>query len=454
MNSISLNSDTLGRSCVKDVVKIAWPALVELTLAQIASMVDMVMIGKLGSYAISAVGLTAQPKMVLMTIFIALNVGVTALVAQYKGAGKIEEAHRVLNQALVINLISSLIFSVLGYVFAEEMVVFMGGKNPAVIKGATEYMKIQMIGFTGLALTATVTAALRGVGNSKAAMVYNMVANIINVFLNWVLIYGNLGMPRMEIRGASLATVIGQTVAFVAATVYLCVNKSGINLRKTYGFRLQMAVVKKIISIGVPTMVEQVMMRVGIIVYSIMVANLGDDAYATHQIGMNLMALSFMSGQAFAVSATSLVGQSLGAGKKDMAKKYGWISLWAGMVIAFVIGIAFAFFGKPIVGMYSDEKNIIELGAKVLVLLAILQPMQSIQFILNGALRGAGDTVVSAVLSFITMVCLRPVLCFLFAYHFKLGLIGAWLAILSDQTVRSVVIYLRYVGDKWMSKFS
>ena len=209
----------------KDIVRIAWPSFVELLLTQLASMVDLMMVGSMGGTAnpeigvnaLSAVGLTTQPKFLLMGAFIAMNTGITALVARNKGIGNKEKANLIVRQGLMLTFFITLVMSILGTVFARPMVIFMGGKEEIVIKWATQYLQIQMIGFMTMALTSTITAALRAVGDSRTCMIYNLIANAVNVVFNWILIYGHLGFPELGVAGASLATVLGQFVAFVIA---------------------------------------------------------------------------------------------------------------------------------------------------------------------------------------------------------------------------------------------
>lgn len=432
-----------------DVVQIAWPSFIELTLTQLTSMVDLMMVGSLGPWAITAVGLTMQPKFLMMTMFMAMNVGATALVARYKGQGSPEKANMVLNQAMLLTFTLSIIASIFGFVFAEPMIKFMGASDIKSLAGGTTYFKIQMLGFLPMALTTTITATLRGVGDSKTAMKYNLIGNLINVVLNYTLIYGHFGFPVMGIAGASLATIIGQGIAFILAAKVILRKDGYIYLRLKDGFKPKMKYLKRIFNIGIPAMIEQIVMRVGMIIYSKTVASLGTVAFATHQIAMNIMAMSFMSGQAFSVSATSLVGQSLGKKRPDMAQAYSSRTQRVGMIIAIVLGSVFFLFGKQIVGLYTDDIVVINEGAKILRLVAIIQPFQSSQFILAGALRGAGDTRTTAIITFITILILRPGLAIIAINFLDLGLIGAWLALAIDQLIRALLIVLRYQSGKW-----
>ena len=160
-----------------------------------------------------------------------MNVGATALIARYKGEGSYQKTNMVLRQALLITLVLSAITSGIGFIFAEPVIRFMGADDPQTLAGGTIYLQIQMAGFVIFALTTTITAALRGIGNSKTAMIYNTTANIFNVIFNYLLIYGHLGFPRMEVAGASLATVIGQCIAFILASIVILRGNQYLHLR-------------------------------------------------------------------------------------------------------------------------------------------------------------------------------------------------------------------------------
>ena len=204
-----------------DVLKIAGPSFIELVLTQITSMVDLMMIGSVGTWAISAISLTTQPKFLMMTLFTSLNVGTTALVARYRGINDQNRANEVLRQAIFFTIAVAILMSIVGYLASEPLMRFMGAEDTLTLSGAITYFKIQMVGLLPLALTTTITAGLRGIGDSKTAMIYNTVANATNFVLNWLLINGNLGFPALGVAGASIATIVGQLIAFLMAVYYL-----------------------------------------------------------------------------------------------------------------------------------------------------------------------------------------------------------------------------------------
>ncbi len=453
MRKIPLPQGVTSKQMYKDTFRIAWPSLVELTLAQLASMVDMMMVGKLHYTAVTAVGLTTQPIFLLMTLIMALNVGVTALVAQNKGAGKKERAELALRQALMINFAVAALMTAIGVVFARPMCKFMGAQTEETLANAAEYLKIRMYGFLAFGLTSTITAALRGAGDSRTAMIYNVIANAANVLFNYLLIFGHWGFPRLEVAGAAWATIIGQYIAFIIAMVFVMTksDRKYLHLDLKKGFKPDKDTIKNMVMIGIPSMIEQLIMRVGMVIFAKTVASIGELEFATHNICMNIQALSFMVGQAFAVSGTSLVGQSLGKSRKDMALAYGKRTVIFGVICACVLMILFFTFGGTIVSWYNSEEDVVRIGGIIMSFVAFIQPFQTMQFIQAGALRGAGDTRSTAIVTLITVVFVRAALGLLFVFVFHWGLIGAWVALALDQLVRTVLIFLRYRSRKWMN---
>lgn len=438
-----------------DVVKIAWPSFLELVLTQLTSMADQIMVGQLpgemGVQALSAVGISAQPKFLLMTMMQALNVGATAMVARFRGQGNREKANQVFRQSLLFNLVLSVLFMVVGVIFAAPLLHFMGGDgiSSATYAFAKDYFVIQMYGFVPLCLTFTFTAVLRGIGDTKMPLIYNTLANAVNLVFNYFLIYGKCGFPEMDVAGASLATIIGQTAAFVFAVIIVLNKKRYVYLSLREKFRIDWVILANVVSIGIPSMVEQLFMRAGIIIYTRTVAGLGDVAYATHQICMNIQAMSFMTGQAFANSATTLMGQSLGKKRIDMAENYTRHTRRIGLYTSIVLGLLLIVCGRSVVWLYNQTPEVVSLGGSILIMVGCIQPFQSSQFIVAGALRGAGDTRFPAVVMFITVLVVRSSLALLLVNVFSLGLWGAWYALVADQLLRTALIAWHYGKGKW-----
>jgi putative MATE family efflux protein len=383
-----------------------------------------------------------------------INVGATAMVARYKGAGDRERANGIVRQSLLLTFFFTIFVSALFFIFSEPIIKFMGAEEGLVLAEATKYLQIQAAGFITLALTATITAVLRGVGNSRSALIYNTVANIVNVFFNWVLIYGKLGAPMLGVAGASLATVIGQAVAMAMAFAGIT-KKNGYLSLSFKGFKPDWEALGQISSIGFPVMLERIVMRVGMVAYAKMVASLGTVMLATHQICVNVMQLSFVSIEGCQVAVTSLVGQSIGRKRSDMAQAYSVRCRRVGIGLAVATGLLFFFGGRLLISLYLDRGDphwdvVMASGVAILRILAFYQPFQSTQFILAGVLRGAGDTKATAIIYLITVMIIRPISAAIFIYIFNWGLVGGWLSMGVDQVLRYLLILWRFNSGKWI----
>lgn len=449
INKKTLPENITKRMLIKDVIKISGPSFIELMLTQITSMIDLVMVGGIGVWAISAISLTIQPKFLMMTLFLALNVDTTALIARYKGAGEYKKMNEVLRQALVFTTLIAIIMSIIGYCFAEPLMKFMGATEEILIIESVKYFRIQMLGLVSLALTSTITAAFRGIGNSKTAMFYNTIANLINIIFNWFLIGGEFIFPELGITGASIATVIGQIIAMIIAIICLLREKDYFEINYTFK-KFDLEILINLIRIGIPSMIQQLFMRAGMIMYSKTVISLGTNIYAVHNICMNIQAISFMVGQSIGTATTTLVGQSLGKMRVDMAKHYMSISIIIGIVLSLLLALSFLLFSDTIMQLYSSDVMVIKTGSTILLFLAFIQPFQCIQFVVAGGLSGAGDSKSTATIIFITILIIRPVVAEVLVTNMGMGIYGAWIALASDQLLRSILILIRYISNKWI----
>ena len=446
------------RELVRDVAIIAWPSLVELILAQLTSMADQVMVGRIpgeaGVQGLSAVGLAMQPKFLLMTMIMALNVGSTAVIARYRGQQNRQKANQVFRQALLMNFLLGVVFLIIGRVSSAALIRMMAGGRSATIDAATlqmatNYLNIQLYGFVPLMITFTITASLRGIGDSRVPLFYNTTANVVNVIFNYIMIYGKFGCPAMGVEGASLATDIGQCTATVIAVFSVWGYKRYVGINFKEKFRFDWEIMGSVVKIGLPAMIEQVLMRTGAIIFTRAVSGLGTVTFATHNICMNIQAMSFMIGQAFAVSSTTLLGQSLGKRRYDMAVIYMRITRVVGLCVAVFVGLIVAVFRSQIVAFYNPTPEVIAAGSGILLLIGCSQPIQGEQFIISGGLRGAGDTRFSAMVTAVTVLLIRSGLANLTIKVFHWGLWGAWIAMACDQLVRTLLMYYRYHSGKW-----
>ncbi len=436
------------RQIVKDALSVAWPSVLESFFVNLAGVVDTIMVGSLGSYAIAAVGLTTQPKFLGLAVFISLNVAVSAIVARRKGAGDRESANRVVRMLLLFTLILTALISVVFVIFAGPIVSLVGSQ-PDTHEYAVEYLRIIMGGSVFSTVSLVLNAAQRGAGNTRIAMVTNVISNLVNVIFNYLLIGGNFGFPALGVRGAAIATVIG-TVCACTLSIVSVLHKDGfIYLRAVKGWIADKLSIKSILNVGSSAFVEQICLRIGFLLFSMTVARLGTTQLAAHQIGMNMMSMSFSFGDGFSVAAVTLIGQSLGRKRPDMAKIYGNVCQKTGLICAFVISSFYFLFGKDIFALFSQEQIILDYGEMIMRILSAILFVQIEQVVLFGCLRGAGDTKFTAFVSLISVTCIRPGMSWLLCYPVGLGLMGAWLGTACDQVVRFVMTFVRFRKGNW-----
>jgi putative MATE family efflux protein len=436
------------REVYKNALNVAWPSAAESVLVSLVGSIDTMMVGGLGPIAIAAVGLTNQPKFVLLALIMSLNVGVTTVVARRKGQQNREGAQKCLRVALMISFGLSLILSILGYLFAEPIMQFSGAQ-PDVMADSVAYFRIIMIGFVPMCIGLTINAAQRGVGNTRISMTTNMTSNIINLIFNYLLIHGNLGFPKLEVKGAALATILGSTVACLLSIRSVLKADTYLKLSVKDRWRMDRETLGSIWKISSSAVVEQLFMRFGFFTYVKVVANLGTVAFATHQICMNIINLSFAFGDGFSIAIASLVGQSLGAKRPDMAKLYVKVNKVLLYLISGTLSIIFIVFRYQIVSLFTKDAAIIAEAGKLMLIIAATTVIQTSGLSSTGCLRGAGDAKYIARTAFISIAVVRPLSAWILCYPVGLGLVGAWLSFFIDQSLRCILNGTRFRKGKW-----
>jgi len=435
-----------------NVLAMSWPSVIEAVLISLISSVDTIMVSSLGSGAIAAVGITNQPKFVLLATIISLNVGVTAVIARRKGAKDSVGANNCLKQGIMLSVILSAFLSAAGYGFAQPILKFAGA-NESYIADAVTYFRIIVLGNFFYSIGLTITAAQRGAGNTKISMRTNLAANLVNLVFNYLLINGILFFPALGIKGAAIATALGNFVSFVMAVYSVLKRGEFLSIiSSSAGWHFDKTTLSGVLNVSSSAFVEQVFMRIGFFSYAKMVAALGTLEFATHQICMNILNLSFAFGDGISIAASSLVGQSLGAKRPDIAIIYGKTAQRIAFCVSSVLFFVFLLGRYFWVSLFTDDANIIALGAPLLIIIAFITHLQTSQVLLTGCLRGAGDTFFVAIVSLVSVTIIRPFFAWLFCFYFGFGLVGAWSSLFFDQGIRFAANFIRFSGGNWTKK--
>lgn len=430
--------------------QMAWPAVMESFFIALAGMVDSLMVSSMGAYAVAAVGLTMQPKFLGLCIFIATNVSVSALVARRKGEEDQKGANQVLLMALTFTLLVGTLISIICIAFADP-IIRLCGANEDTQESSALYFRIIMGGMMFNIISMAINASQRGAGNTKIAMRTNVTSNVVNMIGNYLLIQGNCGFPKLGITGAALATVFGTVVACIMSILSLAQRDNFVSIPYIIRERVRITLepAKNMAKIASSVFVEQVFMRIGFLTVSIMVARLGTAAYAAHQVGMNVMNLSFSFGDGMQVAAVALCGRSLGEKKPELAKMYGTVCQRIGNMISVVLAVLYLTCGSWYYHLFFVEPDIIAMGVQITKVLTIIVLLQIAQVIYMGCLRGVGDVLFTTIASTLSITIIRPIFSYLLCYAFGLGLVGIWLGIVCDQFSRFCLTTWRFKSGKW-----
>ena len=292
-----------------------------------------------------------------------------------------------------------------------------------------------------------------GIMRSTAEITLSLYMILVNICGNYLLINGHFGFPALGITGAAIATVFGTVVACVMSIVSICPKDGFISISYMieHHIRLRLEPLLEIIKVGYSVFIEQVLMRIGFMSTAMMAAKMGTEAMAAHQVGMNILGLTFSFGDGMQVAAVALIGRSLGERDPEKAKSYGAICRRIGMGISVALAVIYFFGGETIYRMFFREENIITYGVNIIHCICIIVLFQVSQVIYMGCLRGAGDTAYTAVASTISVTLIRTAASYIFGFTLGLGMTGIWMGILADQVSRFLFASIRFRQGKWVT---
>ncbi len=450
MNKSKENRVQASREVIGETIQMAWPAVCESFFVALAGLVDSLMVSSIGSYAVAAVGLTTQPKFMGLALFLAVNVSLSALVARRRGEKKKREANELLLAAVLFTLASVAVVSVLLVGFANEIIRFCGSEQDT-HGTAVIYFRIIMGGAVFNVLSIVINAAQRGSGNTKIAMRTNIVSNVVNVIGNYLLINGHFGFPALGIHGAAIATVFGTVIACVMSVHSLMKRDNFVSIPYIIAEKIKpsFAQLKRIIHVGYSVFIEQILMRIGFMSTAMMAAGMGTAAMAAHQVGMNIMALTFSFGDGMQVAAVALIGKSLGEGSAERAKLYGRVCRRIGLCIAVTLAVLYFFGGEALYRLFFVEDDIVAYGVRIVNVIIFIVLFQVAQVIYMGCLRGAGDTRYTAFVSTLSVTIIRTGFSYLCGIVLKWGITGIWLGVLADHISRFLLTSIRFNSGKW-----
>ncbi len=454
-----------GRDRLSLVARLSLPAIMAQLSTTLMQYIDASMVGALGATSSAAVGLVASSEWLIGWIATSAAVGFTVQVAQLVGARRDADARGVLLQGIVCCAAVGAVLALIGTSLAPGLPAWLGG-DPSVHPGASAYFGNLCAGLPVTALLALTTGMLQASGDTLLPGLVNVLACVLDAILDAIFIYpagaapvpaplaGLLGSAGLGlgwgVGGAALATVASSAIAVAVAAWALLRRNDRLRLRPGDRLHLRRETVACAARISVPVAIENSVFSGALVVTTKIVAPLGAESIAANSFATTAEGLCYMPGYGIGTAATTLVGQAIGAGRRDLARQLAWLSVGIGVCVM-VCGAGLMFAIAPqVIGLLTPVPGIRDLGAHMLRIEAFAEPLYASAIVASGCLRGAGDTLVSSALNFSSLWLVRIPLSMVLVG--RLGLTGVWLAMATELCVRGCLFLTRLRGRAWSSR--
>lgn len=447
------------RQQLRLAVSLAIPAILAQLSSIIMQYIDASMVGQLGTDPAASIGLVSTSLWLFWGTCSALTVGFCVIVSHKIGAKDYTAARHTLRQAITSTIIFSLIITAIGIAIARPLPHWLGGGDN-ITPGATRYFLIYILALPMLSLNYLAGGMLRSAGNMKTPSILNIIMCLLDIVFNFILIFPtrtisiashSITIPGADlgITGAALGTVLAEVLTAAAMLYYLLRRQKGLALRHTRGsFRPSLPLIRRVLRISAPMTVEHAVICGAQIMITVIVAPLGPVAIAANAFAITAESLCYMPGYGIADAATTLVGQSHGAGRPDLVKRFGYISVGLGISVMTLMGIILYIAAPAMMDIMTPVSEISRLGADVLRIEAWAEPMFAASIVAYGVFVGMGDTIVPACMNFGSIWIVRvPFAAFLAT---RIGLTGVWIAMAVELTFRGLIFLIRLVRGSWI----
>jgi putative MATE family efflux protein len=430
------------------VWELAWPTITASLLQTLVRWVDVKMVGDLGRDAVAAVSAGGQIYWLLQSVVMAVSTGIVALVARFVGARDRESTDATLRQGILLGTLFGLV-TMLAMPWARLGIAVYGVEEGVVLQGEA-YVFWLLAGNVPFTLSFVFAAALRAAGDTRSPLWIGAATNVLHVGLNWLLIYGNWGFPRLGVAGAGLSSSL--SMFFQLAVFWWAWRTNHFVLvpgRAT--FRPDFSLWRRILRIGWPATVEGAVWHLGLLVFMRLMSGYGTAEFAAYNVGAQILSLSFLPGHGFATAASTLVGQHLGEGEGGRAARSGWRSLVWSIVSMTAVGVAVVSFAEPIARWFIDDDLVVGLTVDFIWILFAVQPFMAVEFTLGGALRGAGDTRFPLACVFVGLFVFRLGPAIAAAQLLGASIQWVWAALIFDYLAKAALLTWRFARGRWQT---
>lgn len=435
----------------QSVIRMAWPVIVQQVSFTMVQLVDTLLVGHLGKDALAGVGLASIVFWIPQSGIFAVGVGAVAVVARNVGAGQRERASTTAAMALMMGLTWGVLLALVMALAADPLLRVMGAEPAARSEGVT-WMRAASIGFPLTPMLYAGNASLQGAGDTRTPMIIMLLVNLVNAVVAYTLINGPGPFPELKVLGSGLGATSAGISGALLVLLALAAGRGGLQLEPVAALRPDTGEMKRILNVGLPSGLENLQFNLAFMVYTRIIASLGSAALAAHRVTLSVEGLAFNPGFALGVAAATLVGQSLGANRPDLAERSAKVALVWATIIMTSMGIVLLLFGEPITSLFvsgEDADEVVDIGRKLLFVFAFAMPAMALSLTLAGGLRGAGDTRAVLAIGVFGIWVVRLLPAYLLAIVLGLDAPGAWLAAVLDINSRGVLTWLRFRQGKW-----
>ena len=438
------------------VLMLSIPSILEQIVVTAMEYIDAAMVGHIGAEATAAIGIVSSSTWLLHGVLVGLYTALSIQIAQYLGADRQQDARGVLRQAMLFNLAAGLAAAAFGIGISGHLPGWLGA-DVSLQANASAYFAIWSAALPFTMAMGMYTSMLRASGDALTPGLISVLVCVLDVVFNFFLINptrtlwgitvwgAGLGVP-----GAALGTALATVVGGLLALCILLFREGPLCIRKPGSWKITRACIRNLGKVGVPLAAERAALSSAQVLQVRIVSQLGTVAIAANSLGVSAEGLCYMAGYGIQGAAIALIGQAVGAHRKDMAKRFAWLCTLMGMGIMTLTGAGLFAFAPALMSIFTADAAVIALGARVLRIEAFAEPMFGASIVASGAMQGAGDSTACFVLNLVSMWGIRLTLAFLLAPRF--GLVGVWGAMCFELCVRGLLFLIRLARGKWLEK--
>lgn len=441
-------------SLTRELLSLAWPAVLQGLVATVVLFTDRLILGRYATEAIGSMGISGPVLWSVFSVFGAYSAGIIAVIGRAVGARSLDRVARILPAVLRFAAGVGLVVAIVGILTRHAIAEGLSGGSATSEQIQTWAADYMLIVFAAAPLHFVATAgmtALQAGGDTRTPMWVSAAAGLTNLGVSVVLVYGLWGLPELGVTGAALGTASAFALE-LALTLWA--------LRRSRGpVRLGMSPpaadpsegppLRSVLKVSAPTFSEKILYHSGYVAFTALIGHLGDVPLAAHQALLAIESVSFISADAFGIAAGALVAMKLGGERPDEAEQVGWRALWISAGVLSLVSLVFLLVPEACVAIFTDDPEVIRLGAQCLRVAAVAQPLMAITDAMAGALRGAGDTKTPMRAAVLGPILVRLSACAVLAYPMGLGLLGIWIGSTLDWVVRATWLTLAFRRGDW-----